>query len=232
MLFNRTIFMLAGHIQVIKLLFQKSEWCDKTTANVSFQRLFDLVFNKFLPRFLTADNNSSDRERSEINSVVYLNVPCTRKESRRFVSRLAKLFHVKFDVKVSAIYKTFKTGTCFQLQSRTPLLLCSNVVYKFTCSCDSNLTYIGKSTGYLSTRVGEHLNVASQHENSAIKQHIFSCTVCYDVRHDLNSFEVLKQCKSDFQTTIYEALLIKKHRPSFNKQLHANGSSFLLNIYK
>ena len=32
-------------------------------------------FNKFLQRFLTVDNDLSDRERSEINPVVYLNVP-------------------------------------------------------------------------------------------------------------------------------------------------------------
>ena len=74
--------------------------------------------------------------------------------------------------------------------------------------------------------------MASQHENSAIKQHILSCTICFNVRHDLNSFEVLKQCKSDFQAKIHEALLIKKHRPSLNKQLYAHGSSFLLNICK
>ena len=98
-------------------------------------------FNKFWQRFLTVDNDLSDRERSEINPVVYLNVPYIGKESRRFVGRLAKLFHVNFDFKGSAIFKTFKTGTYFQLRSRIPLLLCSNVVYKFTCSCDSNLTY-------------------------------------------------------------------------------------------
>ena len=144
-------------------------------------------FNKFLQRFLTVDNDSSDRERIEINSVVYLNVPYIGKESRRFVSRLAELFHYKFDVKASAIYKTFKTGIYFQLKLRTHLLLCSNVVHKFTCSCDSNLTYIGKSTRHLSNRVGEHLSVVSQHENSAIKQHILSSTVCSNVRHDLNS---------------------------------------------
>ena len=127
---------------------------------------------------------------------------------------------------MSAIYKTFKPGTYFQLKSRTPLLLCSNVVFKFTCLCDSNLTYTGKSTRHLSTRVGEHLNVSSQHENSAIKLHILLCAVCFNVRHDLNSFEVLKQCKSDFQAKIYEVLLIKKHRPSLNEQLYAHGSSF------
>ena len=68
-------------------------------------------FNKFLQRFLTVDNELSDRECGEINPVVCLNVPYIGKESRRFVSRLAALFHVKFDVKMSATYKTIKTGT-------------------------------------------------------------------------------------------------------------------------
>ena len=61
-------------------------------------------FNKLLQRFLTVDNNLSDRERSETNPVVYLNVPYIGEEPRRFVSLIAKLFHDKFDVKVSAIY--------------------------------------------------------------------------------------------------------------------------------
>ena len=60
----------------------------------------------------------------------------------------------------------------------------------------------------------------------------FRVTVCSNMRHDLNSFEVLKQCKSDFQAKIREALIIKKYRPSLNKQLYAHGSSFLLNVYK
>ena len=44
--------------------------------------------------------------------------------------------------------------------------------------------------------------------------------ICSNVPHDLNSFEVLKQCKSDFQAKIHEALLIKKHRLSLNKQYY------------
>ena len=156
---------------------------------------------------MTVDKDLFDREHGETNPVLYLNIPCIGKESRCFVSQYAKLFHIKFDIKVSAIYKTFKTGTYFQLKLRTSLLLCSNVVYKFTCLCDLNLTYIGKLTRHLSTRVGELLNVASQHENSAIKQCILLCTVCSNVRPDLNSLVVLKQCKSDFQAKIHEALI-------------------------
>ena len=67
------------------------------------------------------------------------------------------------------------------------------------------------------------MNAASQQENSVIKQHILLSTVCSNVQHDLNSFEVLKQCKSNFQATIHEALLIKKHRPSLYKKLHDHG---------
>ena len=52
--------------------------------------------------------------------------------------------------------------------------------------------------------------------------------ICSNVRHDLNSFEVLKQRKSDFQAKIHEALLIKKQRPSLNSQLYGHGSSFPL----
>ena len=61
----------------------------------------------------------------------------------------------------------------FQLKLETPLPLCSNVVFKFTCSCDTNLTYIGMSSRHLITRVKEHLNLADSRK-SAIKDHILS----------------------------------------------------------
>ena len=56
-----------------------------------------------------------------------------------------------------------------------------------------------------------------------IKQHIFVSSVCSNVQYDLHSFEVLEQCKSDFQAKNHEPLLIKKHQPSLNKQLYAPG---------
>ena len=45
----------------------------------------------------------------------------------------------------------FKIGRYFQLKSSTPLALCSNVVFKFTCLCDMNLTHYGMSTRHLIT---------------------------------------------------------------------------------
>ena len=88
---------------------------------------------------------------------------------------------------------SFKIGRYFQLKSDTPLALCSNVVYKFTCSCDMNRTYYGMSTRHLITRVREHLDFNSI-QRSGIKDHILSCDVCSDVQHGIKSFTVIKKC--------------------------------------
>ena len=73
--------------------------------------------------------------------------------------------------KVLVQKKTTKVQEYFSLKSKTPLILNSNVVYKFTCSRDVNVTYIGTSARHLSIRAGEHLNV-SRSRKSAIKEHI------------------------------------------------------------
>ena len=92
-------------------------------------------FNKFLRRFLTVDNDLSGREHSETNPVVYLNIPCIGKETRHFVSQLAKLFHVKFDVKLSAIYlQNLPSGDIFSaynVHSYLALLKRCSQIYMF-----------------------------------------------------------------------------------------------------
>ena len=49
---------------------------------------------------------------------------------------------------------TYKVNRYFQLKSKTAHALSSNVMYQFTCSCDTNLSYIGMSTRHLGTRTG------------------------------------------------------------------------------
>ena len=133
-------------------------------------------------------------------------------------------------MKINPIYKTFKVSHYFQLKTRARPALCSNIVYQFSCACGSNLTYIGMSTSHLSTRVGEHLGFRLKTESS-FKKHIKSCDICSNTKFNVNSFKIIKKCNSNFETKIHEALLIKKHNPKLNRQLFANGSSFLLNIF-
>ena len=90
--------------------------------------------------------------------------------------------------------------------------------------------YIGMSTRHLSIRVGEYLSFHLKTESS-VKDHIMSCDICADFKFNVNSFKVIKKCKSNFETKIHKGLLIKKHNPGLNRQLFPNGSSFLLNIF-
>ena len=88
----------------------------------------------------------------------------------------------KIDINIVRVCKSLKIDRYFQLKSSTPLALCSNVVYKFTCSCDINLTYYDMSTRHLITRTKKHLDFDSK-QRSAIKDHILFCDICSDVQH-------------------------------------------------
>ena len=188
---------------------------------------FDKIFKRFLTEQSAKEKNIPDTSEKEN---YYITIPYLESESRRFINKLAKIIKNKINVNIVPVYKSFKIGRYFQLKFDTPLALCSNVVYKFTCSCDMNLTYYGMSTRHLITRVREHLDFNSI-QRSAIKDHILSCDVCSDVQHGIKSFTVIKKCQSKFHTKIHEALLIKKDTPKLNRQLYGKGASFLLQVF-
>ena len=134
----------------------------------------------------------------------------------------------KFNVDINLYYTTLKTGSYFQLKCPTPTHLISNVVYKFTCSCDTNIAYIGMTTRHLGVREEEHLH---SKKDSAVQKYINVCQSCNNNKHLLDNFSILKTCNTQYSTKIQEALLIKKHNPELNTQLYANGSSILLNVF-
>ena len=119
---------------------------------------FDKIYNKFKAKL----NDIPVDEISVVNNVELcpIFVPYVGEASIRFVKALSRLCLKHFDIRLLPLYRTNKVGQYFQLKSETPLPLCSNVVYKFTCSCDTNLTYIGMSSRHFITRVKEHLNLA------------------------------------------------------------------------
>ena len=113
------------------------------------------------------------------------------KELHHCANRLSGLIKNKYNLKIFPIYKTFKVVKYFQLKSKTSVDLCSNVVYKFSCSCDTNKKYIGMSSRHLITRVREHLNFKSL-QDSAIKNHILLCGKCFNNRFNKNNFVIKK----------------------------------------
>ena len=86
------------------------------------------------------------------------------------------------------------------------------------------------SSRHLSTRVREHFNLNSK-QKSLIKDHIAACNFCSKTKIGIDSFKIIRKCRSDYDTKIHEALLMKKHSPGLNRQLYASGASFLLQVF-
>ena len=130
------------------------------------------------------------------------------------------------DINVMLIYRTLKVGDYFKLKSSIPLPLVSDVVYRFTCPCDTDETYIGMSSRHLITREREYLNL-NNNRKTAIKNHLQQCKSCSKTKIDFySSFAVLKKCSFEYNAKIHEALLIIQNKPLLNKQLYMNVCCF------
>ena len=157
-----------------------------------------------------------------------LGLPYFGNSSCQSAKKLSVLVKRKFNVDINVYYTTFKTGSYFRLKCSTPLSLMSNVMYKFNCSCDADLSYIGMTTRHLSVKVREHLYSKVK---LAVGKHIDNCRVCKQKPVGVNDFKIMRACSTKYNTKIQEALFIKKCNPKLNSQLFANGSSFLLNVF-
>ena len=113
----------------------------------------------------------------------------------------------------------------FSLKCCTPLPLLANVVYKFKCLHDANNIYIGKTIRHLATRVKEHGT-----SPSAVSNHLSSIETCRS-NFSCNNFSIIDSGKNDYEITVKEALHIKFKKPTINRQLFTQGSSFVLNIF-
>ena len=187
------------------------------------------VLQKWLPRLVFQQNqqeNDLTSEDENDNQKLYLEIPYVGKSSRKFFRNMSDLCLEIAGLKLVPLYKTMKASNYFHLKSMTPLGLCSNIVYFYTCPCDTGLTYLGMSSKHLVTRAKEHLDL-NQLQKSAIKGHILDCVKCSNSSHSLASFKILRNCKNEYDTKVYEALLIKKFKPKLNRQLYANGCSIL-----
>ena len=73
-----------------------------------------------------------------------------------FARKLRQSFKRHYNVNLQCSFNTTKIKNFFSLKCPTPKLLKANVVYKFDCLCDINISYIGKTKRHLATRIKEH----------------------------------------------------------------------------
>ena len=106
-------------------------------------------------------------------------------------------------------FKSFKVNNYFLLKCSTHIELSSNVVFKFSCPCDTAISFIGYTTRHFITTAHEHLNLSSIAKTS-VKDHICSCLHCSKTDLSVINFKVIKKCNTGFEAKIQEALIIKK----------------------
>ena len=193
------------------------------TSNGYPTSIFDNCVNNFISKKISGDGSCEKKEEADGLSFV-LCIPYFSHISNNFKKQLRSLLN-KSSVDSRIVFKSFRVGSYFSLKNRTPLSLRANVVYHFQCSCDKNLSYIGKTKRHLAVRAKEHLE-----GRTAISNHLDSCHMC-KASSSLDDFFVLASGTSDLDIKIKEALYIKKQKPSLNSQLYENGASFLLHVF-
>ena len=75
----------------------------------------------------------------------------------------------------------------------------------------------------------EHLDFTKDNPVSEVKSHIKSCNSCKQCNFE--NFEIMKKCKSDRDSKIYEAMFIKQELPKLNLNLFNKGSFVTLDIF-
>ncbi len=169
--------------------------------------------------------------KEEAETTVYLRIPYIGSPSLEFGKQLRGLFQDKFDIQVKVAFYTFKVGSYFVLKDQVPSLFRSNSVYKYTCSCDRNTSYIGMTVRQWFVRIGEHLK--REKCSSAIFSHLAKCRICRETSSQQDNFKVVKNCRSERETEIREAMCIRRFKPSLNVQLGTTqGASFLVRVFR
>ena len=115
----------------------------------------------------------------EDNSIIIFCLPYLGHFSFRMRNNLTKLLKTHYpNIKVHIIFKSAKrVWSFFQYKDRFPSLVCSNVVYKFTCSgCNAN--YYCKTNRNLLIHCNEYLGInrngrkLAKSSPSSIRDHV------------------------------------------------------------
>ena len=186
--------------------------------------LFERCVNNFLNKKLAPANATLFKELP----TCVLSIPFIGKPSIIFKKKLESVFKKYLNSKLTCVFTSYKVKNYFSLKTKTPIDLQSRCVYRFKCSSDATITYLGKTKRHLATRIKEHKYSKS---DSAIFFHLVECENC-SLQYSSQLFQIIASGKNDFEISIKEALLIKKLKPSLNGQIFQNGSlSHLLQVF-
>ena len=161
MCFNFSLYK--QEIEKLRMLFQKNVYPNWFIKKI-ITKFKDRNFNN------TNDCNFSNTQEMEKEFAFTFGIPYIGKPSHTFSKKFRALIKNKFNVNMKIYFQSFRVGNYFELKCFTPMELSSNVVYKFSCLCDTAISYIGYTIRHLITRAHEHLNLNSN-VKTAVKDH-------------------------------------------------------------
>ena len=152
----------------------------------------------------------------------YFTIPFFGFSSIQLAKRL-KTLSKKANKNIKFAFCSMKVGALFSMKDTTPKTLKAGVVYKYTCSDDQNVTYIGQTKRHLGQRAKEHGRFGP------IADHRASCVGCEG--DFINNFSILDNDNNYFKLSIKEACFIKHFNPKLNSSLVHSGSSYFLKVF-
>ncbi|MCG8432382.1 MAG: hypothetical protein MJA29_14590, partial [Candidatus Omnitrophica bacterium] len=208
-----------------------SNWSLFTKEDAHLEHLFSLngysnqMFQSCVNRYVSGKfQKRQERPPKEDSVEAPVYIPYIGQPSVIYGKKIRQIFKQYYKMNIRVIFTTFKVKNYFSLKCRTPFILRANVVYKYTCLRDADVSYIGKTKRHMALRMKEHFTDS----NSAIRQHLLSCPTCPS---DHSSFSIMDTGRSEFECIIKEALHIKSNKPLLNKQLFNTGSVFTLQLF-
>ena len=186
-------------------------------ANNKFpSSLFWSTVRKFLNRTL----NPSPRSFDVPKDIKYMVLPFFGHQSYTLRNKLSKIFksyYPQLNVRFVLCNKT-SIGSLFSVKDKLPTMLCSNVIYKFTCE-DCSSSYVGSTIRNLQIRVSEHMGVSfltgealGVPTHSNIRDH--SRQYNHALRPD--NFEVIGRAGPSDHIRLLESVYIRYLNPDIN----------------
>jgi len=163
--------------------------------------------------------------------IIYINLPYIGPMSYTIRRKLLNLVNIHYStVDLRILFTSTNTiGHYFKVKDKIPNLLCSSVIYKFTCS-SCNAAYIGKTSRNLFIRADEHKGVSyrtgrplGKPMNSPVREH------CQQYNHSLSrhDFKIIDSSSFASDLSILESLWIWKGRPKLNEYLTSTDIELL-----
>ena len=216
-------------VETIKTIFAKNAY-PPDLVDKSVNDYFNLhsISETTFQRSTSAQQTGSQLQVSQDLKQAFLTIPYLGKCSIQFQRQISNQMK-EHQITTKAAYNTVKVSSYFSLKSTCSSLFKSNVIYRFRCSGDQSTSYIGESQRQLFKRILEHTTKATS--TSAVFEHLIGCNHCQSDGKISKRFEILRQC--DWHNVLtFEALLIRKHRPTLNVQLGpSRGMMTSLSLY-